>query len=140
MLKLPERLGNMVIGYQDVFDEFNRLNSATVSNSYPPYNMIKMSAKDEYRIEIAVAGFTEDDIEITQNDRTLSISGIQKIVEDENIETIHRGIAARNFKREFVLAPHLKIKEATMKNGILTIELYKELPIELQPKRIPIST
>ena len=139
MLKLPERLGNMVIGYQDIFEDMSRLGHTDMP-TFPPYDMIKLDNGNEYRIDIAVAGYKEDEIEITNNDRKLVIAGHKKEIEtSETAEYVYRGIARRSFQREFMLGPHLKIKEATIDNGILSIHLYKEIPEELKPKRIPIS-
>ena len=142
MWDIPDRLGNMVTGYQDLFDDFNRLNTTGIQSAtgYPPYNMIHYKNGKDFRIEIAVAGFKDDDIEITKDNRSLIIKGDQKVIDEEDIVIEHRGIAARNFRREFMMAPNVKVGDVTLQDGILIINLHKEIPEELQPKRIPISS
>jgi len=104
--------------------------------SYPPYNIEKIG-KDEYRIVIALAGFTKDDLEIVSEQSRLTVCG--KLAEREDADFLHRGIAGRSFERRFELADFIEVKGATMEDGLLTIELKRELPENLRPRRIAIS-
>jgi molecular chaperone IbpA len=106
--------------------------------SWPPYNVEKIG-DDRYRITMAVAGFGADDIEITQKENTLLVTG-QKHPEQENAQLLHRGIATRNFKQTFNLADHVKVTGANMENGLLTVDLVREVPEEMKPRRIEIAT
>jgi molecular chaperone IbpA len=109
---------------------------STPSNGgYPPFNLEKL-AENNYRITLAVAGFTDKDIEITQQENALIVSG-QKTDED-TAKYLHRGIATRNFKREFVLGDRVDIKTAALKDGMLVIDLVEIVPEEAKPKRIPL--
>lgn len=105
--------------------------------SYPPYN-IEQLAENDYRITMAVAGFTEDDLEITSEQDTLVISGRQ---EDDTTERnfLHRGIAARNFERKFQLAEHVRVVSARLENGLLHVDLVREIPEAMKPRRISIN-
>lgn len=104
--------------------------------SYPPYN-IEVVNEDKYRITMAVAGFKQEDVEITSEQNTLTIIGQQQ--SDENANYLHRGIAARNFERSFQLADYVKVIDASLQDGLLHIELARELPETLKPRKIEIS-
>jgi len=104
---------------------------------WPLYNVEKI-ADDQYRITMAVAGFAPDEIEITQTENTLLIAG-QKQPEQENGQFLHRGIATRAFKQTFNLADYVKVKNAKLDNGLLTVELVREVPEEMKPRRIQIA-
>ena len=106
-------------------------------NSYPPYN-IELVDEDSYRITMAVAGFKQSDIEITAERNHLSVVGHQQSDEDRNY--LHRGIAARNFERQFQLADHVKVVNASMQDGLLHIELQREIPEAMKPRRISIES
>lgn len=125
------------IGFDHLFNELDRLMQvSTPSNGgYPPFNLEKL-AENNYRITLAVAGFTDKDIEITQQENALIVSG-QKTDED-TAKYLHRGIATRNFKREFVLGDRVDIKTAALKDGMLVIDLVEIVPEEAKPKRIPL--
>ena len=116
------------------------MRQAEGSESYPPYN-IEKTGDDSYRITVAVAGFSEDDIEIVSHDDTLVIEG--KVKTDETGEEtayLHRGIAGRAFKRTFQLADHIRVSGANMVNGLLNVELVREVPEELKPRKIEIKS
>lgn len=104
---------------------------------FPPYNIEKL-AEDQYRITLAVAGFTADDIEIVRDGNLLTVHGRTK--ENEPRTYLHRGIAGRAFERQFDLADHVEVTGATLKDGLLEIALKRELPEALKPRRIPIGT
>jgi molecular chaperone IbpA len=106
--------------------------------SYPPYN-IERVGENEYRISMAVAGFGEGDLSIDVKENTLSIRG-EKRTEQEDITFLHRGIASRSFERRFQLADHVLVKGAVLENGLLHVDLVRELPEAMKPRTIPIAT
>jgi molecular chaperone IbpA len=106
--------------------------------SYPPYN-IERVGENEYRISMAVAGFGEGDLDIEVKENTLSIRGDKK-AEVENTTFLHRGIAARSFERRFQLADHVVVKGATLENGLLHVDLVRELPEAMKPRTVKITT
>lgn len=122
------------------FDRMNRLidnaQNADVP-SYPPYNIEKLG-DDEYRVTMAVAGFGSDDVEITQKENSLVVTGDTK-GNDEGATYLHRGIAARAFERRFALADHVNVAGASLENGILVVELKREVPEALKPRKIAIG-
>jgi molecular chaperone IbpA len=134
-LTLPyQRFG---VGFDRLFNELDRL--MTVSNpgngGYPPFNLEKPS-DNHYRITMAVAGFTEQEIDVTHQENTLVVTG-EKTAEDTT-NYLHRGIATRSFKREFVLGEHVEVKSASLKDGMLVIDLEQIIPEEHKPKKIPL--
>ena len=109
------------------------------TNSFPPYN-IESTGEDAYRITMAVAGFGENDIDITAQDATLVVSGrIDRRGENEERKFLHRGIAERAFERRFNLAEYVVVNDAALENGLLHINLVREVPDEKKPKKIAIS-
>jgi molecular chaperone IbpA len=117
----------------------NLLDSAMVDKqpSYPPYN-IELVDDSRYRISMAVAGFAEDELEITAEDNTLTISGRQREEEGER-RFLHQGIAARSFERKFQLAEHVRVTGAQLVHGLLHVDLVREIPETMRPRRIPIT-
>ena len=122
----------------NIMDAAMRQNDGT--ESYPPYN-IQKTGENAYCITLAVAGFSEEELEIISHDGNLVIEGRVK-PNEENSENIflHRGIAGRAFKRSFQLADHIKITGANLSNGLLNVELVREIPEELKPRKIEISS
>lgn len=124
------------------FDRLARLADAAgrvdESVNYPPYNIEKLD-ETAYRITMAVAGFTSDTVEITQNESVLTIVGAAQ-EEPATVQYLHRGIARRGFERRFQLADHIKVKNASLLNGLLSIDLVREVPEALKPRRIAIET
>jgi len=106
--------------------------------SYPPYN-IERVGENEYRISMAVAGFGEGDLSIEVKENSLSIRG-EKQAEVEQTTYLHRGIAGRSFERRFQLADHVVVKGASLENGLLHVDLVRELPEAMKPRTIPIAT
>jgi molecular chaperone IbpA len=106
--------------------------------TYPPYN-IELTGEDKYRITMAIAGFEQSDLSIEVEGNTLTVVG-QKAEEEEGKQYLYRGIAARNFERQFQLADHIKVNDASFKNGMLHIELEREIPDALKPRKIAIQT
>jgi len=112
---------------------------ASAGNSYPPYNVAKLS-DNAYRIELAVAGFNEDDLMIESHENVLTISGKRNVTADnDDEEYLHRGIAERDFERRFQLADHVLVTGAELTNGLLVISLKRELPEALKPRKISIN-
>ncbi|HQT88790.1 MAG TPA: Hsp20 family protein [Acidiphilium sp.] len=125
------------IGFDRVAAMLDALPDAS-TNSYPPYNIEKLSAED-YRITMAVAGFRAEDIELVVKENTLVISG-KLTTEASQGETLYRGIAARAFERRFVLADHMVVDGASLENGLLHVALKRVIPESLKPRRISITS
>jgi molecular chaperone IbpA len=129
------------IGFDSILDELMRVNAQQTNTNYPPYNIVKHS-EDAFAIELAVAGFREGDINITLEKNVLTIKGQQTESLDElekEVEYVHRGISARNFDRTFTLADYVEVLGAKAENGILTIELERQVPEEQKPKTVAIT-
>jgi molecular chaperone IbpA len=127
------------VGFDRLFNTLDRQFANSVSTSYPPYNIIQ-EGDNNYKIEIAVAGFREDEIDITVKDSVLSVIGEQK--RDENVEGttyLHKGISARSFTRTFTMDDHVEVKGAVVQNGLLVISLEREVPEAAKPKKIAIT-
>ena len=107
-------------------------------NSYPPYN-IRTTGEDHYQITMAVAGFSEDDIDIITEHNRLVITGKRADEEEEQVEYLHRGIATRSFERHLNLADHVKVVRANLENGLLHIDLEREIPEAMKPRSIKIG-
>jgi len=107
-------------------------------NSYPPYN-IRITSEDHYRITMAVAGFSEADIAITSEQNRLLVTGNRTDEPEEQGEYLHRGIATRSFERRFNLADHVRVIAANLENGLLHIDLEREIPEAMKPRTIKIG-
>ena len=119
---------------EDIFDSMVRLNS--YSNNYPPYN-IRSNGKDQYSIELAVAGFDDKELSINLENGQITIEGNK---DNSEGNFMHQGIATRSFKRTFQLAEYVEVIGAGLNNGLLTVALERKLPEELRPKKIEISS
>ncbi|MDU8929303.1 Hsp20 family protein [Alisedimentitalea sp. MJ-SS2] len=132
-------LHRATVGFDQIADMFDRvLTGDNTHNSYPPYN-IEKTADDAYRISIAVAGFSEVDLAVEVKEGALIVSA-RKAEEDEGRTFLHRGIATRAFERRFQLADHVRVTGAAHFDGMLHIDLVKEIPEALKPRRIAIAT
>jgi molecular chaperone IbpA len=120
--------------FDNIFDSVFNLNES--SSAYPPYNIIK--SKNNYTITMAVAGFSEEEIDISLEENELLIKG-KSTVNNEKIEFLHKGIAARNFERKFQLADTIKVVDASYENGLLNIFLEREIPEHQKPRKIEIN-
>lgn len=126
------------VGFDQIADMFDRVLSGDVTqNTYPPYN-IEKTADDAYRISIAVAGFSDADLSVEVKEGALIVSA-RKADEDEGRTYLHRGIATRAFERRFQLADHVRVSGAAHTDGMLHIDLIKEIPEALKPRRIAIG-
>ncbi len=127
------------IGYDHVLNLLENATRGEAKNTgYPPYN-IEVIGQDRYQITLAVAGFSENDIEITSEHNKLKVQGQQTADQGER-KFLHQGIAARSFERTFELADHVKVVDAELKNGLLQINLMKEIPEAMKPRKIEIGS
>ena len=125
------------VGLDRLFDQLSAHTAVANGNNYPPYNIVQVN-EDEYVISLAVAGFSMDDLEITQDKNTLRVEGTAPKTDTE-INYLHKGIGGRNFRREFTLADHVDVVDAVLELGMLNIHLRRVVPEELQPKKIAIT-
>lgn len=125
------------IGFDRMLDALEAASRLESSDNWPPYDISK-NGEDDYRITMAVAGFSLEELTITQEQNMLVVSG-QKAGEDHS-QYLHRGIAGRAFQRRFELADHVRVEGASLINGLLTIDLKREIPEEMKPRRIEIGT
>lgn len=135
-LDLPH-FGRTAVGFDRLFTEIERSFANSQTNNYPPYNVVEID-QDEWMISIAVAGFGMDNLDITLDSNILNIEGIQP--ESEGTKYLHKGIGARKFRRQFTLADHIEVENATLDLGMLNIHLKRIVPEELQPKKIVINS
>ena len=105
---------------------------------YPPYN-IERTGENDYRITVAVAGFGENELSIEAKENTLTIKGAKEAKQEDKGEVLHQGIAARAFERVFQLADHVQVKAAKLENGLLHVDLVREIPEAKKPRQIPIG-
>src|SRR5580765_5306562 len=131
------------VGFDRVFDLLDSVASQSGTNGYPPYN-IEKSGDNAYKIVMAVAGFAESELNVTQKENELLVTGQSAqngaAASGENEKQfLYRGIAGRNFERRFQLADHVKVSGAKLANGLLTIELQREIPEEKKPRAIEIK-
>ena len=126
------------VGFDRVFQLLDSVGSDMGATGYPPYN-IEKTADDAWRIVMAVAGFTEAEINITQKEDELLVTGKGNADRHDGTEFLYRGIGGRDFERRFQLADHVRVTSANLSNGLLTIELQRELPEEKKPRPIRIE-
>ena len=130
------------IGFDDMFDQFESMlgNGGMVQSNYPPYN-IRKAGKDKYAIEVAVAGFNKDDVEVEYEDNLLTVrtKQVKKSQEKNGDEIIHRGISQRSVVRSFTIADDVKVNGAQLKDGLLTISCEKIIPETKKKKLIDIK-
>src|SRR6478609_12011610 len=127
------------VGFDRLFDMLENSSLGQAQENYPPFDLIKLGEND-YRIELAVAGFKPDEIDITAQQNVLLVSGRKKEEADEKGNSyIYRGIATRSFERRFALADHIQVKGADLKDGLLAIQLVREIPEAMKPRKIDIG-
>ena len=124
------------IGFDRIFDLLENAGQPQNGDSWPPYDIAKLG-EDAYRIAVAVAGFGQDELTITQERNLLIVSGNKQQAED--LQYLHHGLALRPFTRRFELADHVIVTAAKLENGLLVIDLKREVPEEMKPRRIAIS-
>ena len=123
------------VGFDRLFSMLDGFESAP---GYPPYN-IERTGENDYRITIAVAGFAEGDLSIEAKDNTLTVKGAKQTKDEQNGEVLYQGIAARAFERVFQLADYVVVKAAKLENGLLHVDLVREIPEAKKPRQIPIA-
>jgi molecular chaperone IbpA len=127
------------VGFDRLFSMLDQMASSdTAGQSYPPYN-IERTGENAYRITIAVAGFAEVDLSIEARENTLTVKGEKKPEAKEGAEVLYRGIASRAFERRFQLADHVEVKGASLENGLLHVDLAREIPESKKARAIPIG-
>jgi molecular chaperone IbpA len=124
------------IGFDRIFDDLDRVLSNTATTAYPPYNIERLD-ENRFVISLAVAGFTMDDLEVTHDGNELTVTGTSP--EPKETTYLHKGIATREFTRVFTVADHVEVVNAELENGLLNVYLKREIPEELQPKKIAIT-
>ena len=124
------------VGFDRLFELLENSSSLLSADNYPPFD-IEQDGGDHYRITLAVAGFRQDEIEITAKQNLLIVSG--KRSEEQQRNYLHRGIAGRPFERHFALGDYIQVRGARLDDGLLTIELVREVPEELKPRKIEIG-
>jgi molecular chaperone IbpA len=127
------------VGFDRLFDMLENSSAGQTQENYPPFDLIK-TGENDYRIELAVAGFKPGEIDITAQQNVLIVSG-RKTEENEQKgqDYIYRGIANRSFERRFALADHIQVRGADLKDGLLAIELVREIPEAMKPRKIDIG-
>ncbi|ANI80310.1 Hsp20 family protein [Sphingobium sp. EP60837] len=125
------------VGFDRLFDLLENGLAASVGEGYPPFNIVR-EGEDCYRIDLAVAGFRQEEIEISTQQNMLLVTG-RKSDGDEG-HVLYRGIGARDFERRFGLADHVQVRSADLKDGVLSIELMREIPEAMKPRKIRISS
>ena len=130
------------VGFDSIFEEFERMLETTERNNsnYPPYNIHKLN-DNHYKIEVALAGYSKDDIELELKDSTLTIRNKtkEKVINENGNGVIHKGISTRQFERSFTISEDMKVKNAELKNGLLNIDLERIIPEEKKPRLIDIK-
>ena len=127
------------VGFDHLSSLLDAVSRSDTNNAgYPPYN-IELLEKDNYRITMAVAGFTQEELDIHAEQQTLTVKG-KHASEDGDRNYLHQGIAARNFERRFQLADHIEVTGARLENGLLHIDLVREIPEAMKPRQIQIGT
>ena len=127
------------VGFDRLFSMLDQVGGGDANApTYPPYN-IERTGENAYRITVAVAGFTEADLSIESKENTLTIRGEKQAKTEEAGEVLYQGIAARTFERRFQLADHVEVRGAALENGLLHVDLVREIPEAMKPRRIAIG-
>lgn len=127
-------LSRALVGFDTIFNQHLQ----TTNGNYPPHNIVKYS-DSEYAIEIAVAGFSKDEITVEVDQDQLVVRGVQGEVVKEGKEYLHRGLASRNFEQSYTLAEYMEVKGAEVKDGMLVISIQRIVPESLKPRQIEIK-
>lgn len=130
------------VGFDSIFEEFDRMLESTerYNSNYPPYNIRRVNEND-YKIEVALAGYSRDDIELELKENTLTVRNKkkEKVVNEEGNGVIHKGISTRQFERSFTISEDIKVKNAELINGLLNIDLERIVPEEKKARLINIK-
>lgn len=131
-------LNRALLGFDQLFDNFEQRFSNQINNNYPPYNILKHN-ENTYEIEIAVTGFEPDEIGVEIDQNQLVVKGHRTREENNSSVFLYKGLAARSFTRTWTLAEHMEVGEGRIKNGVLTIELKRVIPESLKPRAIKLK-
>lgn len=131
-------LNRALVGFDQLFNDFEHRFANQINNNYPPYNIVK-TGENDYEIQIAVSGFTKDEVTVEIDQDQLVIRGERQRTDDAEHEYLHRGLALRDFTRTWTLADHMLVDNATIKHGILTVYLKRVIPESLKPRQIKVS-
>lgn len=131
-------LNKALLGFDQLFDNFESRFANQINTVYPPYNIMKHD-DDSYELEIAVTGFTPEEVTVEIDQNQLIVKGERKRVEETETQYIHRGLANRDFTRTWTLAEHMEVGEGRIKNGVLTIALKRVVPEALKPRVLKIT-
>ena len=132
-----DALNRALVGFDTMFDQMERRYANSVNNNYPPHNILRI-ADNEYAIQIAVTGFEKAEISVTVENNALIVKGESMTTEYPAEQYLHRGLATRDFVKEFPLAEHIEVVGAETKNGMLTVKLVRNIPESAKPKVIEI--
>jgi molecular chaperone IbpA len=131
-------LNRALLGFDTLFNDVEQRFANQIQQTYPPYNVLKHD-EDTYEIQIAVTGFTQDEITVEIDQNQLIVKGEHEGEEDTATQYLHRGLATRNFTRSWTLAEHMEVGDGKIKNGVLTIELNRVVPEALKPRVLKIT-
>jgi molecular chaperone IbpA len=131
-------LNRALVGFDTMFDNFEQRLASQINNSYPPYNILKHD-DNSYELEIAVTGFTPDEVVVELDQNQLVVKGHRGHDEHAETQYLHRGLATRDFTRSWTLAEHMEVGEGRIKNGVLTIALTRVVPEALKPRVLKIK-
>jgi molecular chaperone IbpA len=131
-------LNKALLGFDSLFDNFEHRFANQINNTYPPYNILKHS-EDSYEIEVAVTGFTPEEITVEIDQNQLIVRGERKRSEGTDTQYLHRSLATRDFTRMWTLAEHMEVGAGKIKNGVLTIALTRVIPESLKPRVLKIT-
>jgi molecular chaperone IbpA len=132
-----DALNRALVGFDTMFDTLEHRFANQLSNNYPPHNIIK-TGENQYEIQIAVTGFEKSEIAVTVENNVLVIKGESNTIDYQPEQYLHRGLATRDFAREFPLAEHIEVSGAEIKNGMLLVKLIRNVPESAKPKIIDI--
>lgn len=131
-------LNKALLGFDQLFDNFEQRFANQINNNYPPYNIVK---KDEnnYELEIAVTGFAPEEVSVEIDQNQLIVKGERKREDDTDTQYIHRGLATRDFTRSWTLAEHMEVNTGSIKNGVLRVAIQRVVPEALKPRQLKIT-
>jgi len=132
-----DTLSRALVGFDTMFDQMERRFANQVSNNYPPFNILKWN-EDQYEIQIAITGFEKEEIRVEVERNQLSVFGESKEMSLGDAMYLHRGLATRDFEKTFTLAEHMEVKGAEIRNGMLRIQLFRNVPESEKPRIIDI--
>ncbi len=131
-------LNKALLGFDEIFNNFENRFANQINNNYPPYNIVKHD-ENSYELEIAVTGFAKDEVTVEIDQNQLVVKGVRDKSSDTTAEFLHRGLAFRDFTRSWTLAEHMEVGEGSIKNGVLTITLKRVVPEALKPRILKIK-